>query len=275
MIEIGQYHTLRIIGKTPEGYMMEQEGTAILLPKYDAPKALHVGEELRVFLYQDNDGRIIATTKEPRGVVGDIVLLRVADVTDHGAFMDWGLRKDLFVPESKQLNVMRVDHRYLVKIYRDPKSGKLAATEKLDQELSNEELTVQELEVVDMIVFRRTDLGYAMIINNKHLGLLHYNEVFKELEVGDRVKGFIKKIKEENRMDVMIGKPGHTRIEDETDPILKKLEENDGYLPFHDKSAPEDIYRMFGMSKKTFKMTIGNLYKKKKITIEENGIRLV
>lgn len=143
-----------------------------------------------------------------------------------------------------------------------------------EESLKNEVLTVKELDIVEMYVLRISDLGYVMDINDKHIGLLHYNEVFKRLEIGDKITGFIKKIKEENKIDVMIGKPGHQRVMDETEKILQLLKENKGFLPFHDKSDPEEIYSKFGMSKKTFKMTIGNLYRLKKISINEKGIAI-
>jgi predicted RNA-binding protein (virulence factor B family) len=171
---------------------------------------------------------------------------------------------------------------YLVKIYLDEQTGRLAATEKIEPFLSNEELTVKELEVVDLLVYRRTDIGYVVIINNKHTGVLHHNEIYRNITAGDRFTGFIKKIYPEDkssadrwRIDVSAGKPGYNRVEDESEKILRLLKENDGYLPYHDKSSPEDIYSFFSMSKKTFKMTTGNLYRQRKISFEKTGIKLV
>jgi predicted RNA-binding protein (virulence factor B family) len=152
----------------------------------------------------------------------------------------------------------------------------LAATEKLESFLSNENLTIKELELVDLVVYRRTDIGYVCIINNQHTGVLHFNEIYRNIQVGDKFKGFVKKIyAEENKIDVAAGKPGYNRVEDETDKVLRLLKENNGYLPYNDKSSPEDIYDYFGMSKKTFKMTTGNLYKQRKISFEKTGIKLI
>ena len=190
--------------------------------------------------------------------------------------MDWGLMKDLFVPKSRQLMGMRKGGEYLVKIYVDEQTGRVAATEKFDYSLSNEELTVKEMEIVHLTAYRRTDLGYVMIINHKHTGLLHFNEIYRSITVGDSFEGYIKKIyPEENKIDVVLGRPGYQRVEAETDKILRLLQENNGYLPYHDKSDPEEIYQFFGMSKKTFKMSIGKLYKDKKIELTKTGIKAV
>jgi predicted RNA-binding protein (virulence factor B family) len=183
--------------------------------------------------------------------------------------------KDIFVPKSKQLTKMLVNGDYLVKIYLDEQTGRLAATEKIEPFLSNEILTVKEKEIVDLTVYRRTDIGYVVIINNRHTGVLHFNEIYRDIQIGDRFQGFIKKILPENKIDVAAGKPGYKRVEDETEKLIRLLKENNGYLPYHDKSSPEDIYSFFEMSKKTFKMTTGNLYKQRKIIFTETGIKLV
>jgi predicted RNA-binding protein (virulence factor B family) len=170
---------------------------------------------------------------------------------------------------------MRPNGEYLVKIYLDEQTGRIAATERFDDSLSNDVLTVKPLETVNLIVYRRTDIGYVVIINNKHTGVLHHNEIYRSIGVGDKFEGFIKKIYPDNKIDVAAGKPGYQRVEDEAGKILRLLGENEGFLPYHDKSDPEDIYEFFGMSKKTFKMTVGNLFKQKKILLENSGIRQV
>ena len=170
---------------------------------------------------------------------------------------------------------MRPNGEYLVKIYLDEQTGRVAATEKLEPFLSNDDLTVKEMDEVDLIVYRRTDIGYLMIINNKHTGVLHFNEIYRNITAGDKFRGFIKKIyPDDNKIDVVAGKSGYKRVEDESGKIIRLLQENGGYLPYYDKSDPEEIYSFFGMSKKTFKMTIGNLYKQKKISLEKAGIKL-
>ncbi|MES1215585.1 MAG: S1-like domain-containing RNA-binding protein [Bacteroidota bacterium] len=275
MIQIGLYNTLKVIKQKPMGVFLDDGKDGILLPKRFVPPGTKIGDELKVFLYHDGEDRIIATTLQPKAVLGDIVKLKVVSTTEHGAFLDIGLMKDIFVPRSKQVNFMRVQGEYLVKIYLDEQSGRLAATERIDQGLSNESLTVKEKDIVDLLVYRESDLGYVVIINNKHTGVLHASEVYRDINIGDRFQGFIKKILPENKIDVVAGKPGYERVEDETEKVLRLLKENNGYLPYHDKSLPEDIYSFFAMSKKTFKMTAGNLYKQKKIEFTSSGIKLI
>ncbi len=282
MTKVGEYNILKVIREVDFGLYLDDGAEGILLPKRFVPANTKIGDEVKVFLYHDGEDRLIATTQQPKGVLGDIVKLRAVSVTEHGAFLDNGLMKDLFVPKSKQQLNMIPNGEYLVKIYLDEQTGRLAATEKLEPYLSNEELTVKELEVVDLIVYRRTDIGYVCIINNQHTGVLHHNEIYRNITAGDRFTGFIKKIYPEDkagdlryRIDLSAGKPGYNRVEDETGKILRLLKENDGYLPYHDKSDPEEIYSFFGMSKKTFKMTTGNLYKQRKISFEKDGIKLL
>ena len=275
MIKIGEYNVLKVIKEKTMGVFLDDGDAGILLPKRFVPPGTKIGDDLKVFIYHDGEDRVIATTLQPKGVLGDIVKLRVVSTMEHGAFLDWGLMKDLFVPRSKQINFMRPMGDYLVKIYLDEQTGRLAATERIDPYLSNETLTVKEKDIVDLLVYRKTDLGYVVIINNLHIGLLHSNEVYRTIDIGDRFTGFIKTILPENKIDVAAGKPGYKRVEDESEKILRLLQENDGYLPYHDKSSPEDIYTFFGMSKKTFKMTTGALYKQRKIEFTQTGIKLV
>ena len=281
MIHVGCYNTLKVKKELEFGLILDDGKDGILLPKRFVPRSARIGDELKVFLYHDSEDRLIATTQDPKGMLGDIVLLRVVSVTPQGAFLDWGLMKDLFVPKSKQLSGMRLGGDYLVKIYLDEKTGRLAATEKIEPFLGNETLTVKEKDLVDLTVWRRTDIGYVVIINNRHTGVLHFNEIYQNIAVGDRFPGFIKNIvpadrssSGETEIDVVAGKPGYERTEDASAKVLRLLRENKGRLPYHDKSDPESIYSFFGMSKKTFKMATGRLYKEKKILITDTGIQL-
>ena len=275
MIKVGEYNLLKVLRTVDFGVYLDDGKEGILLPKRFVPPGTKDGDELKVFIYHDSEDRLIATTQQPKGILGDIVKLRTISVTAQGAFLDWGLMKDIFVPKSKQQTTMIPNGEYLVKIYMDDQTGRIAATEKLEPFLGNETLSVKELEVVDLVVYRRTDIGYVVIINNKHTGVLHFNEIYRNITTGDKFTGFIKKIYPDNKIDVSAGKPGYGRVEDEGEKILRLLKENDGYLPYYDKSDPEDIYSFFGMSKKTFKMTIGNLYKQRVISFEKTGIKLV
>lgn len=274
-IQVGNYNTLRVSRKVDFGFYLEDGAEGILLPKRFAPRNLKTGDELSVFVYHDSDNRLIATTQKANAVVGEIARMQCLAVTKQGAFLDWGLMKDLFVPKSKQLGGMREGGWYLVKLYIDEQTGRVAATEKIDALLNNDELTVKERDVVDLMVYRRSELGYVVIINNLHIGLLHSNEVFADLQPGDKLSGFIKTIRPDHKIDVLAGKPGFQKVEDEAARILRLLQENNGYLPYHDKSDPQEIYDFFGMSKKTFKMTTGNLYKQHKIAFTQTGIQLV
>jgi uncharacterized protein len=275
MVKVGDYNMMRVLRAVDFGVYLDDGAEGILLPKRFVPEGLSVGDEVKVFVYHDSEGRLVATTQAAKGVVGDVVKLKAVTVTNQGAFLEWGLMKDIFVPKSKQVSGMREGAEYLVKIYLDEQTGRVAATEKIEPFLSNDELTVKEKDLVDMIVYRRTDIGYLVIINNKHTGVLHFNEIYQSIGVGDKLKGFIKTIRPENKIDVVIGKPGYNRVEDEVSKIVRLLQENNGYLPYHDKSDPEEIYSFFGMSKKAFKMATGNLYKQQKIAFTKTGIKLI
>lgn len=274
MVRMGEYNILKVTKEKTMGVFLDDGEEGILLPNRYVPPNTKIGDEINAFLYYDSEDRPIATTQKPYGVLGDIVKLKAVSVTHQGAFLDWGLMKDLFIPKSKIKNFMVVNGEYLVKIVMDEKTGRLAATEKLEPFLSNENLTVKEKDLVDLIVYRQTDIGYEVIINNVHKGILHNNEIFRNILIGDKFKGFIKNILPENKIDVVAGKPGYERVEDETEKIIRLLKENNGYLPYHDKSSPEDIYAFFSMSKKTFKMATGNLYKQHKISFTKTGIQL-
>jgi len=275
MIQVGQFNSLIVQRIKDAGAYLDDGNEGILLPKRFVPNGTKIGDEINVFVYHDSENRLIATTLIPKAVVGDIALLRVVDISSHGAFVDWGLMKDLLVPKSKQISPMRLGGDYLVSLYIDAQTGRVAASQYIEQLFSNEEISVVEKEIVDLIVYRQTDLGYAMIINKKHIGLLHQNEVFMDINIGDKLQGFIKTIRPDNKIDVTIGKPGYQKTEDESSKIMRLLQEHDGYLHYHDKSEPEEIYSFFGMSKKTFKMTLGKLFKERKIELTKTGFRLI
>lgn len=273
MLQAGSFHTLEVVKHVDFGIYLLFNDEEILMPKRFVPDGIQEGDTIDAFVYHDNDGRLIATTQEPYGEVGDIVLLEVADKTKQGAFLKWGIMKDLFLPLSQQRSIIRVGGKYLVYIYVDEKTGRIAASELISRYLDNEHLTVKEGDEVDLTVWRKTDIGYAVIINNAHEGLVHDNELFQELSIGQQVKGYIKSIQEDNKINVSLGKKGYQRIETETDKVWRLLQENNGYLPYHDKSTPEEIYDYFQMSKRAFKMATGSLYKQRKITFTKTGIK--
>lgn len=274
-ITAGQYHLLKVKRRADFGFYLDDGGEGLLLPIKLAPRNLKIGDEVKVFVYHDSENRLIATTQQPKAVVGDIALMQVVAVTGQGAFLDWGLMKDLFVPVSQQLGVMRKGGEYLVKLYIDEMTGRVAATEKIEPQLNREPLNLKEMDPVDLIAYRTSELGWVMIINNAFTGILHSSDIFTPIQKGDHLKGYIKKIRPDNKIDLALGVPGYAKVEGEADKILRLLEENRGFLPYNDKSAPEDIYGFFGMSKKTFKMTTGHLYKQKRIAFTDTGIQLL
>lgn len=273
MVQIGRYNTLKVVKHVDFGVYLDGGETEILLPKRYVPDGLEPDQEIEVFIYHDNEGRLVATTDKPAGQVGEIVMMEVADESQYGAFMKWGIMKDVFIPFSQMSSRMVKGQKYFVFLFIDEQTGRVTATEKFDKFLSNYELSVKENESVDLIVFGATDIGYKVIINNKHLGVLHFNEVFGEYEIGDRLKGFIKTIRPDNKIDVSAGIRGYNKVTEEESRILTMLRNNSGYLPYNDKSSPDDIYTNFGISKKTFKMVLGALYKKRLIEFTQTGVK--
>jgi hypothetical protein len=275
-INVGQFNLMRVDRKVDFGFYMDDGGEGILLPKRFVPSGLQIDDTISVFVYHDSDNRLIATTQEPFAVVGDIAALKVVEVTSQGAFLDWGLMKDVFVPVSQQLSTMRLGGKYLVKLYIDAQTGRVAATEKIDKQISNDILTVKEGEKVKIQVYRESEIGYVVIVNQVHQGLVYKNEVFTHLHIGQFIdEAFVKKIREDNKLDIGLGKQGGEKLADDNQKIMSLLKSHKGFLPYHDKSAPDDIYAFFGMSKKAFKMNVGMLYKLKLISIEEDGIHLM
>jgi predicted RNA-binding protein (virulence factor B family) len=275
MIEIGKYNTLKIERDTKVGLYLSDGNEDILLPNKYVPKEFEIGQELTVFVYLDQEERPVATTLEPYIYLNDFALLRVNYTNSFGAFMDWGLEKDLFVPFREQARPMEKGKRYLVFMYLDEKSNRLVASSKLNQFLSNETLTVEEGEEVDLIVSHITDLGVNVIINEQHKGLMYKDEVYENLRTGDRIKGYIKTIRPDNKIDVTLQKAGVEGIEPNAEKILDELRASRGFLRLNDDSHPEDIKTVLKMSKKSFKKAIGSLYKQKLIEIKDEGIYLV
>jgi len=276
MLFLGKYNDLTIERLTSVGfYLSEPEGEEVLLPKKYITEDMQMGDTLRVFVYKDSEDRPIATTETPALLRNEFGYLEVRDVNEYGAFLDWGLEKDLFVPFSEQVVKMKKGEKHIVFLFLDRRTDRLLATAKWRQNLSNERLLIKEGDEVDLLVAERTDLGYNMIINNFHIGLLYMNEVFKKITVGDRLKGYVKLIREDNKIDLTLEKIGYERIGQQAQIVLDLLKKQGGFLPLTDKTSPEVIRHQLEMSKKDFKKAIGGLYKQGVITLEETGIRLV
>lgn len=276
MILNGEYNTLTVLRETSVGfYLGDNDGNDVLLPNKYIPKDLKIDDEIEVFIYQDSEDRIIATTLKPALIRDQFASLRVKDVNKVGAFLEWGLEKDLLVPYREQKSEMITGYWYVIYMYLDIATGRLAASTKLDQFFENDDIQVEEDDEVDLLVIEKTDLGYKVVIDNMYLGLVYDNEVFKELKQGLQIKGYIKKIREDEKIDVSLQKQGYDNVEPNAQLILEQLKSSDGFLPFNDKSSPDDIKDEFEMSKKTFKKAIGGLYKQKLIEIKEEGIFLI
>ncbi|MFT4611902.1 MAG: putative RNA-binding protein (virulence factor B family) [Glaciecola sp.] len=276
MIRIGDYNTLEIIRESEQGiYLSDAEDNQVLLPNRYVPETFQIWEQLEVFVYLDNEERPVAVTDKPYLIRGDFALLRCNQVTDHGAFLDWGLVKELFCPFQEQAFKMKAGGWYLVHCYLDEVTNRLVASSKTNRFLDNKELTVQQFDEVDLIVSHPSDLGMNVIVNNEHLGLIFTEDIFKDVSIGDRLKGFVKKVREDNKLDIVLGKIGYRKIEPNADLVMEYLgDTNDGFLALNDKSNPDDIKNVLQMSKKTFKKAIGTLYKQKLITIKDDGIYL-
>jgi len=276
MIHIGEYNTLTILReKEPGLFLSDEEGNEVLLPNRYVPKEFKIWDKLEVFVYLDNDERLVAVTDRPYITKGDFALLRCNDVTKHGAFLDWGMVKELFCPFKEQAFKMKKGGWYLVHCYLDEETNRLVASSKTNHFLDNKELTVSQFDEVDIIVSHPSEIGMNVIVNKKHLGLIFNDDIFKDLSVGDRLKGIVKKIRPDNKLDIALGQIGYRNIEPNAEAILNELEDNSGFLNLTDKSSPEDIKETLQMSKKSFKKAIGSLYKQRLITIGNDGIRLV
>jgi len=276
MIELGKYNLLEVMRDTGSGLFLEDtEGNDVLLPGKFIPPDTEVGDFLEVYIYRDNEDRIIATTQEPRITVYEFAYLEVTSVGNHGAFLNYGVDKDLFVPFREQNLKMEEGRSYLVYMYIDGQTDRLAGSAKIEQFLEFEDLDIRIGDEVLITIWKRTDLGTNVIVNNKYSGLIYENELYEKLYTGDVKTAYVHNIREDGKVDIRLQKDGYSKIEPSAQKILNLLKKREGYLLLTDKSSPERIKRELGMSKKTFKKSIGALYKQKMILLEEEGIRLV
>ena len=275
MIHIGEYNQLEIIRETDQGlYLADKEENEVLLPNRYVPDDFKIWDTIEVFVYLDNEERPVAVTDRPYVIKDEFAVLRCNEVTDLGAFLDWGMVKELFCPFKEQAFKMKKGGWYLIYCYLDEVSGRLVASSKTNRFLDNSELTVQQFDEVDLIVSHPSELGLNVIVNKKHMGLIFNEDLFKQLSVGDRLKGYVKKVRPGNKLDIGLGKIGYRSIEPNSDKIMELLQRQQGFLPLNDKSNPEEIKNTLEMSKKSFKKAIGTLYKKRLIDIESDGIHL-
>jgi hypothetical protein len=274
MIQIGALNTLKVLKHTDFGAFLEGgDGKEILLPRRYVPDDLEVDAEIEVFIYFDSEDRMVATTEKPLAMVGQFALLKVVSTSAVGAFLDWGLPKDLLLPFAEQNRPPRVGQDVAVFIYID-KSDRIAASMRLDRHIDKEVGDYKEQQKVDLFIVGKTDLGFKAIINGRHVGVIYKNEVFQDLSYGQRLPGYIKKVRDDGKIDLMLQTTGHKGAADLGEKILDLLKNEGGFLGITDKTEPAEIYDLFGVSKKKFKMAVGGLYKKRLITVSDEGIRL-
>lgn len=274
MVEIGNYNELEVAKFVDFGVYLDSEDGEILLPLKYVPENLELGDKLNVFIYRDSEDRMIATTLKPKATVGQFAALEVKDSSKIGAFMEWGLEKDLFVPFHNQRKVMQPGEKHVVYIYLDESSDRIVGSTKLNKYLKPVDEDLQEGQAVKLLVAGTSELGYNVIIDDKYAGVLYHNEVFRNLEPGEETKGFIRKIREDGKIDVSLQQTGFAEVQDASQQVLEKLKAEGGTLNLSDSSDPQDIYAALGMSKKTFKKAIGTLYRTGKVRLEPNRITL-
>jgi predicted RNA-binding protein (virulence factor B family) len=275
MIAIGEYNELEVLRDTSAGlFLGDNEGHDVLLPGKYIPAGTAVGDRLKVFIYKDSEDRIVATTEIPKITLHHFALLRTVMVNEIGAFMDWGLEKQLFIPYREQNKKMEEGRSYVIFMFLDEQTERLVGSARLNHYLDNESLTVRTGDEVDLLIWDKTDLGFNVIINEQHKGLIYDNELFTDVKTGDVIKGYIKNIREDHKIDATLQKPGYGQIEPSSQKILDVLRSNGGFLALSDNSSPEAITAQLQMSKKTFKKAVGTLYRKKTIVLKADGIHL-
>ena len=274
-VKLGKYNQLEVVKTVDFGvYLNGGDDGEILLPSRYVPEGCKLGDVLNVFIYLDNEERLIATTLQPYVQVGEFACLEVAWVNEYGAFLDWGLMKDLFVPFREQKMKMQKGHRYVVHAHVDEDSYRIMASAKVERYLSKELPEYQPGEEVEVMVWQKTDLGYKVIVDNKFGGLVYQKEIFKPLEPGMHMQAFVRQVREDGKIDLTLQKDGLQKVDDFAEVLLQYIKDNDGHTSLNDKSPAEEIYETFGVSKKTFKKAVGDLYKKRLIVLVEGGIRL-
>lgn len=274
-IKLGKYNQLEVVKEVDFGvYLNGDEDGEILLPKRYVPEGTKPGDVLNVFIYLDMEERLVATTLQPYVQVGEFACLEVAWVNQFGAFLNWGLMKDLFVPFREQKMKMQKGKRYVVYVHLDEESYRIVASAKVEHFLSIEKSDYQPGQEVEVLVWQRTELGYKVIVENKFSGMLYHNEIFQPLEVGMRLTAFIKQVRPDGKIDLVLQKAGARKVDDFSEVLWQYIKDNDGFTPLNDKTDAEVIYHTFGVSKKTFKKAVGDLYKKRRIVLEEDGIHL-
>ena len=274
-VALGKYNQLEVVKTVDFGvYLNGGDDGEILLPARYVPEGCKPGDMLNVFIYLDNEERLVATTLQPLVQVGGFACLEVAWVNEYGAFLDWGLMKDLFVPFREQKMKMQKGHRYVIHAHVDEDSYRIMASAKVERYLSKEFPPYPSGDEVEVMVWQKTDLGYKVIVDDRFGGLVYQKEIFKALEPGMRMQAFVRQVREDGKIDLTLQKDGSQKVDDFAEVLLRYIKDNGGYTELNDKSAAEDIYDTFGVSKKTFKKAVGDLYKRRLVVLVEGGIQL-
>jgi len=276
LAEIGKINTLNVVRETENGVYLDGENLGeILMPRKFVTDEVKASQQATVFIYSDSEDRLVATTENPLAMVGEFAFLKVIETNRFGAFLDWGLPKDLLVPMSEQKAKMTEGKTYLVHVFLDEKTNRVAASAKIDKFLDTVPPDYERGEKVDLLIAEETEIGYKAIVNHQHWGILYQNQVFRPLSPGENLEGFINKIRDDDKIDLLLEKPGYGKIDPISQKLLETLQENNGFLALNDKTSPEIIQALLGISKKNFKKAVGNLYKKKLIEFKSDGIKLI
>ena len=273
-LQLGKTNTLTVVRRADHGLYLAGGPEDILLPNKYVPEGTDIGDDIEVFVYLDSEERLVATTETPLAQVGDFAWLRVSWVNNFGAFLDWGLTKDLFVPFREQKMKMQKERSYLVHVHLDPETYRIMASAKVERYLSDAYPPYHGGDEVDCLIWQKTDLGFKAIVDNKFQGLLFDDEIFRPLHSGDRLTAYVKQVRPDGKIDLSLQKKGQKAVVDFSDVLLQHLQTNGGSTPLGDKSPAEEIYSVFGVSKKVFKKAVGDLYRRRLITIEADGLRL-
>ena len=279
MLNLGEYNKLKVLRFKEQGCYVgegDQDVGGVLLPNQYVPENLQVDDEIEVFIYHDSDDRLVATTQKPNVVLHQFAPLKVLDVTSVGVFMDWGIMKNLFVPFAEQgRKPMIVGETHVIFLYIDTETSRLVGSADVESIIDNEEISLTDGDEVDLMVYKESPLGYMAIINNENIGLIYRSDTYKSINIGDTFKGWVKKVRDDNKIDLAIHRQGHLAIEENAQVLLDILKEKEGHIPFTDKSDPKLIKEVLNMSKKTFKKAVGSLYKQRIIELKADGIHLI
>lgn len=274
MIQVGAYNELEVIKQMDFGIYLGDGSAEILMPQKWVPKGTMIGDILDVFVFRDSESRLIATTVKPYAIAGEFAFLEVQQANSMGAFLDWGMEKNLMAPFSEQPFRLEEGKSYVVFVYVDDKTDRIVASAKLNKFIEREDINVKAGDIVDLLIYSETDKGFNAIINNTYTGLIYHNEIYDSIRIGDKMKGFIKQVREDNKIDLSLQKSGFELVDDVKWKILKLLKEKNGFLPLHDNSTPEEIKSTLQISKKAFKKAVGALYKEQLVKLTSKGVEL-